>query len=133
MSKNFEEMSEKDWKSKLTDEEYRSLRLKGTDYPFTGEYLNNHDDGIYRCAGCDTVIFESDSKYDSGCGWPSFDRPINEEVFEINTDLTHGMIRKEIVCSKCGGHIGHVFPDGPRETTGLRYCTNSSSLRFEDE
>jgi len=124
-------ISEDEWKKKLTKEQYQVLRKKGTEPPFTGKYWNNHENGIYKCAGCGKPLFASDKKFDSGTGWPSFDRPIDETNVEEKIDKTHGMIRKEILCSNCGGHLGHVFDDGPKKTTGCRYCINSISLDFE--
>ncbi|MHA1921096.1 MAG: peptide-methionine (R)-S-oxide reductase MsrB [Promethearchaeota archaeon] len=119
------------WHKKLTDKQYRILRLKQTEPPFTGEYLKNKEHGIYYCAGCGVPLFKSDSKFNSGCGWPSFFSGIEENI-DVERDFSHGMIRDEILCSKCGGHLGHVFNDGP-EPTGKRYCVNSSSLKFWKE
>ena len=126
---DFEKLNEKEWRERLSKDEFQVLRLKGTERPFTGRYLNNSEKGIYKCAGCETPLFESETKYDSSCGWPSF---FDELVGKIKTniDSTHGMIRKEIVCIVCEGHLGHVFDDGP-EPTGLRYCVNGYSLKFE--
>lgn len=129
--KAVDEMTDDDWKDKLDDEQYRVLRSCGTEAPFSGIYWDNHDDGIYRCAGCDTPLFHSDSKFESGSGWPSFDKPVTPDAIKEISDTSHGMTRVEIVCAKCEGHIGHVFEDGPRATTGLRYCTNSASLSFD--
>jgi peptide-methionine (R)-S-oxide reductase len=131
--KTIAEMTEDDWKEKLSPEQYHVLREQGTERAFTGIYWDNHDDGVYRCAGCNTPLFTSDDKFESGSGWPSFDKPVSPDVIEEITDTTHSMVRTEIRCAKCGGHIGHVFPDGPRDTTGLRYCTNSCSLEFDKE
>ncbi len=122
-------MDEADWKAKLTDQQFRVLREKGTEPAFTGKYHDLHDDGMFRCAGCGTQLFSSDTKFDSGTGWPSFDNALPGAV-ELKTDTDHGMVRTEVVCSKCGGHLGHVFDDGPTETTGKRYCINSCSLEF---
>lgn len=122
-------MEEADWKAKLTDQQFRVLREKGTEPAFTGKYHDLHDDGMFRCAGCGTQLFSSDTKFDSGTGWPSFDKALPGAV-ELKTDTDHGMVRTEVVCAKCGGHLGHVFDDGPTETTGKRYCINSCSLDF---
>lgn len=122
--------SDEAWKGKLTPEQYRVLRLKGTERPFSGKLLHNKEQGIYSCAGCGAPLFRSDDKFESGCGWPSFLAPISEDAVEERPDDSHGTMRKEIVCSNCGGHLGHVFDDGPKPT-GLRYCVNSVSLGFE--
>ena len=119
------------FKSKLSPEQIRILVDKGTERPFTGEYLDNKEDGIYRCAACSNELFDSKTKYNSGSGWPSFTDVINKGNLELLRDTTHGMIRVEVVCSNCGGHLGHVFEDGPDESTGLRYCINSASLDFD--
>ena len=124
--------SEEEWKKELTPEEYRALRLKGTEEPFTGEFWNHEEKGTYKCAGCGTAVFESDTKYDSGCGWPSFHSPLDKDNIENLLDISHGMTRTEVLCKNCGGHLGHVFEDGPKPT-GLRYCINSISLNFEKE
>lgn len=120
------------WKEKLSPEEYYVLREKGTERAFTGEYWNCDDAGIYRCRACGEPLFESDKKFDAGCGWPSFDRPATETVIEEHVDTSHGMIRTEVTCRKCGGHLGHVFPDGPTDT-GLRYCINSLSIKLDNK
>lgn len=122
------EKSEEEWKSKLGEEKYRILRQKGTEYPHTGEYNLHFENGTYCCAGCGEPLFESSSKFDGHCGWPSFDESIPGKV-EYVKDTSHGMLRTEILCSKCGGHLGHVFNDGPTKT-GVRYCVNSLSLDF---
>jgi len=119
-----------DYKSKLTPEQYRVCRQKGTEAPFTGEYYNTKTPGVYRCACCGDKLFTSDSKYDSGSGWPSFFEPIDKAAVVEHVDKSHFMVRVEIACAKCGSHLGHVFDDGP-EPTGLRYCTNSASLKLE--
>lgn len=124
--------SEEEWKQQLTPEQYRVLRQKGTERAFTGAYWNTKDQGTYRCAGCGEVLFESDTKYDSGCGWPSFYAPASTNVIAEAEDRSHFMVRTEVLCSKCGGHLGHVFEDGP-QPTGLRYCINSASLKFEEK
>lgn len=124
--------TEEEWKRVLTPEQYRVLRQKGTERAFTGAYWNTKDKGIYRCAGCGEMLFESDTKYDSGCGWPSFYAPATTNVISEADDRTHGMVRTEVLCSKCGGHLGHVFDDGPNPT-GLRYCINSASIKFEPQ
>jgi peptide-methionine (R)-S-oxide reductase len=120
---------EKDWAKKLTPEEYRILREKATEAPFTGEYDSFFEDGVYLCKGCGQELFESSSKFDSGCGWPAFDRA-KEGVVSFTEDLSYGMRRIEVTCSSCGGHLGHIFPDGPTET-GQRLCINSLSLDFK--
>ncbi len=123
-------VTDKDWRNKLSEEEYRVLREKGTELPFSGLYNTHFEDGVYKCKGCGNVLFKSENKFHSNCGWPSFDAGISEGAIEEREDLSHGMVRTEIVCSNCGGHLGHVFDDGPTET-GLRYCVNSVALDFE--
>lgn len=125
------QLTEQDWQNRLTADEYYVLRQKGTERPFTGLYTDVFETGVYRCKGCHAKLFDSDSKYHSGCGWPSFDKTINDTVLTETLDLSHGMRRIEVTCSNCGGHLGHVFPDGPRETTGMRYCINSIAIDFE--
>jgi peptide-methionine (R)-S-oxide reductase len=118
------------WRGELTAEEYHILREKGTERAFTGRYWKTKTPGIYRCAGCGAELFSSDAKFDSGSGWPSFDRPLDAPRVEEHRDTSHGMVRTEVTCARCGGHLGHVFPDGP-PTTGLRYCINSAALRLD--
>lgn len=124
------EKTEQQWKSELTPEQFRILREKGTERAFTGALWDHHENGDYRCAGCGASLFESATKFDSGCGWPSFYAPQGESAVEEHEDLSHGMHRVEVVCRRCGGHLGHVFEDGPAPT-GLRYCINSASLKFD--
>jgi peptide-methionine (R)-S-oxide reductase len=125
------EKTDAEWRAQLTPEEYRILRNKGTEPAFTGHYWATKTPGIFRCAGCGEELFLSDAKFDSGTGWPSFDRPLDESKIEEHVDSSHGMTRTEVTCRKCGGHLGHVFPDGP-PTTGLRYCINSAALKLDD-
>ena len=124
-------MSDSEWKKKLKSDKYRILRLGETEPAFTGEYVNNKKKGVYRCAGCGMELFSSDVKYDSGSGWPSFYDALPEDGLEEEEDLSYFMMRTEIKCPKCGGHLGHVFDDGPAPT-GLRYCVNSLSLDFDE-
>jgi len=124
--------SEAEWRVELDSEQYRVLREKGTEAPFSGEYDHVFEPGTYRCAGCGAELFRSETKYDSGCGWPSFYAPADAEAIDEEADTSHGMVRTEIMCSNCGGHLGHVFPDGPAPT-GIRYCVNSAALRLEEE
>jgi peptide-methionine (R)-S-oxide reductase len=122
--------TDQEWKKLLTEEQYRILREKGTERPFTGKYDLFFEEGMYTCAGCGQELFVSDAKFNSGCGWPAFDAPMDRQHIEYKRDLSHGMVRVEILCSNCGGHLGHVFNDGPTET-GERYCVNSASLDFK--
>ena len=124
--------TDQEWKERLTPEEYRVLRQKGTERPFTGAYWNHHADGTYTCAACGQELFESEAKFDSGCGWPSFYIAKDEGKVKFIEDNTHGMHRIEVVCSRCEGHLGHIFPDGP-PPTGQRYCINSVSIKFKPE
>jgi peptide-methionine (R)-S-oxide reductase len=125
--------TDQEWREQLTEQQYSILRRAGTERPFTGEYVDTDDDGTYVCAACGNKLFSSETKYHSGSGWPSFWDVINQGNVELHEDTSHGMRRTEIRCAKCGGHLGHVFEDGPRETTGLRYCINSAALDFEAE
>ncbi len=125
-------MEEKDFKEKLTPEQYSVLREGGTEAPFSGELLHEKGEGMYTCAACGNQLFASDTKFESGTGWPSFDEALPGAV-EFKDDSSHGMRRTEVRCAKCGSHLGHVFPDGPKETTGKRYCVNSVCLNFEEK
>lgn len=126
------EKTDEEWKQLLTEDEYVVCRQKGTERPFSGEYNDTKEDGVFRCRCCGEPLFNSTEKFDSGSGWPSFYRPASESGIEESMDSTHGMTRTEIQCSACGSHLGHVFTDGP-QPTGLRYCVNSLSLKFERE
>ena len=122
--------SDKEWKEHLSAEQFHILREKGTEPPFSGKLYHNKENGMYYCAACGSALFKSDTKYDSGSGWPSFYEPVSKDAITEHTDSSHGMIRTEITCSNCGGHLGHVFPDGP-QPSGQRYCVNSISLDFK--
>ncbi len=124
--------SEDEWRRQLSDEEYRVLREKGTERPFTGKYNLHFEEGLYKCKACGNPLFTGDQKFESSCGWPSFDNQIDKDSIVTHRDTTHGMIRTEILCGNCGSHLGHVFNDGPTES-GLRYCVNSASLDFDKE
>src|SRR4051812_24637745 len=122
--------SEQEWRAELDPDQYDVLRNAATEPPWAGKYVNQKGDGIYRCAGCGNPLFSSDTKYESGSGWPSFYEPVAKDAVETETDRKFGMTRNEVLCAKCGGHLGHVFPDGP-QPTGLRYCMNSAALKLE--
>ncbi len=120
-----------EWREQLTPDQYRILRQKGTEHPFRGALLHNHTDGLYHCAACGAPLFHSQTKFESGSGWPSFFQPVTDDAVELEEDISHGMRHVEVTCAGCGGHLGHVFPDGPRPT-GQRFCINSASLTFQE-
>lgn len=126
------ELTETEWREKLSDEAYAVTRTGATERPFTSVYLHNHDDGSYHCVGCGTRLFSSETKFDSGSGWPSFTEPADLEQVELREDKSHGMVRTEVLCRTCGSHLGHVFPDGPGPT-GERFCINGVALDFKEE
>ena len=130
MADDEKNLTQAQWRARLSADEYTVLREKGTERAFSGEYWNVFEDGMYHCRGCGEALFESTSKFDAGCGWPSFDRAASAGVVTEGRDMSHGMVRTEILCEKCGGHLGHVFPDGPTDT-GLRYCVNSLSVKLQ--
>lgn len=119
------------WREKLTPEQYKIVREKGTEAPFTGEYVNNHDDGVYRCVACGAELFSSGTKFESGSGWPSFYDVVKAGTVELHEDTSMFMVRTEATCANCGAHLGHVFDDGPADKTGQRYCINSCALKFD--
>jgi peptide-methionine (R)-S-oxide reductase len=125
------EKTDAQWREELTPEQYQVLRKAGTERPFTGKYVDNHADGTYTCAGCGAELFDSETKFESGSGWPSFTEPKVAEAVQLNRDVSHGMVRTEVVCRACGGHLGHVFEDGPRDKGGLRFCMNSCAMEFQ--
>jgi peptide-methionine (R)-S-oxide reductase len=127
------EKTDAQWREELTPEQYAVLRRQATEPPFTGKYALTKDEGVFKCAGCGAEVFSSDTKFDSGSGWPSFTEPAVAEAVELREDLSHGMVRTEVVCARCGGHLGHVFDDGPRDAGGMRYCINSCALDLEPE
>lgn len=127
------EKSEKEWRGELTDEQFDVLRNAGTEAPFTGLYHDAKEDGVYKCAGCGLELFDADTKFDSGTGWPSFWEPMKDDNVELRDDSSMGMKRTEVVCSRCGGHLGHVFDDGPADKTGQRYCINSAALNLDEK
>jgi peptide-methionine (R)-S-oxide reductase len=123
--------SEKEWNKKLSPAQFKVLRKKGTEIPFTGKYWNNHEAGYYACAACGAKLFSSNTKFDSGTGWPSFSDPMNKKKILLKEDTSHFMRRTEVICKRCGSHLGHLFNDGPMEMSGKRYCINSCSLDFK--
>jgi len=133
MSDDPRRLSEEEWRKRLNARQYHVLREAGTEPPFSGRYDKFFEPGEYVCAGCGERLFVSEAKFDSGCGWPAFARPAQPQAIEERRDLSHGMIRTEVRCQRCGGHLGHVFPDGPSELGGMRYCINSAALDFKPD
>lgn len=133
MADDMRQKSEEYWKKKLTPEEYHILREAGTEPPFTGEYVDTHEDGMYHCKACGAPLFSSNTKFESGSGWPSFYQAVDEDKIELHDDSSMGMRRTEVLCANCGSHLGHLFPDGPADKTGMRYCINSACLAFRAE
>lgn len=133
MAENMKNMPDSYWSEQLTPDQYRVLREAGTDAPFTGTLEDNHEDGLYHCAACGQELFTSDTKFESGSGWPSFYEAIGDSNVDLIDDSSHGMRRVEVQCGNCGSHLGHVFPDGPEEHGGQRFCMNSTSLAFEPD
>lgn len=127
---NLKSMPDNYWKERLTEEQYEIARNKGTETPFTGKYVNHHENGNYVCVACGNELFDSNTKFESGSGWPSFTEPKNTRNIELYEDTSHDMVRTEVTCANCGAHLGHVFPDGPKDAGGMRYCINSISLDF---
>ena len=125
--------TEQEWRVRLSPEEFRVLRQAGTEAPWTGQYVDTRTDGVYRCRACGNILFESDTKYHSGCGWPSFTETVSPAAVELLEDRSHGMVRTEVRCARCHSHLGHVFDDGPRDRGGKRYCMNSVSLTLEEQ
>ena len=126
-------LTDEEWRKRLTPEQYNVLRGKGTEAPFSGELLENHEQGKYVCGACGEVLFESNTKFDTTCGWPSFYEPVNKNAVDLTEDRSHGMRRVEVTCGNCGSHLGHVFNDAPEQPTGVRFCMNSLSLGFKAE
>jgi peptide-methionine (R)-S-oxide reductase len=131
MADNLKNMPDDYWRGKLTPDQYHIAREKGTEMAFAGKYVDNHADGTYRCVACGEELFSSSTKFESGSGWPSFTDPLNRQHVELLNDNGHGMNRTEVICAKCGAHLGHVFPDGPKDKGGQRYCINSAVLDFQ--